>query len=230
MIPMLLFFVLPALVSTARAVTNRGNRTPVSAPHPPAAPEPPWQQARARFGTVRQEYAAFECDPMAILRLPALADVSVPSTGRFVEAFAEAQALDTDAHPGREHAAAFVAAVERAERSWQAARDAAERIRHSTLTDDERRSVERAIKLLTTAQESASEHERLAAYSLARSELARLEKAGVVHLPALATARLESIRPALPDAGSPNPTAGLVDPPARDAVRNPAQDAEAQPD
>ena len=95
---------------------------------------------------------------MSVLRLPALSDVSVPSTGRFVEAFAEAQALETDAFPPETHATAFVAAVERAERGWRAARDAAE---------------------------------RLAAYARARSELARLDRAGVIHMPRTAQAALD---------------------------------------
>jgi predicted Fe-S protein YdhL (DUF1289 family) len=130
---------------------------------------------------------------MAVLRLPALADVSVPSTGRFVEAFAEAQALDTDSRPAdATHAQAFVAAVDRAVRAWEAARDAAERIRWSTLSASERTSVERAIKLLTTARDSDNDAERHAAYAMARSELAKLEKAGVVHLPRAATAALEN--------------------------------------
>ena len=73
-------------------------------PPPPPRPVPPrpdavWAHARQRFAALRGEYAAYECDPMAVLRLPALSDVTVPSTGRFVEAFAEAQALETDAFP-----------------------------------------------------------------------------------------------------------------------------------
>jgi len=151
-----------------------------------------WQGARSRFATVRAEYASYECDPMNVLRLPALADVSVPSTGRFVEAFAQAQALETDTLPPPAHAAEFVAAVDRAARAWRAACDAAERIRLSGLSPAERSTVERAIKLLTTARDSDSDAERLAAYSLARTELAKLAKAGVVHLPRTARAALDA--------------------------------------
>jgi hypothetical protein len=93
-----------------------------------------------------REYAAYECDPISVLRLPALADVTVPSTGRFVEA----QALQTDAFPGHDaHATGYVAAVERADRAWRAARAAAERMRLSGLSPTERGTVERVIKLLT---------------------------------------------------------------------------------
>jgi hypothetical protein len=129
---------------------------------------------RSRFDRLRAEYAAYECDPIGVLRLPALADVTVPSTRRFVEALAEAQALETDAFPGPDaHATGFVAAVERADRAWRAARAAAERIRLSGLSPTERGTVERVIKLLTTARDSDSDAERVAAYSRARSELAK---------------------------------------------------------
>ncbi|MGH3845110.1 MAG: hypothetical protein ACRDS0_27325, partial [Pseudonocardiaceae bacterium] len=62
-----------------------------------------WRATRARFAQLRSEYGQFECDPLAVLRLPALADVMVPSTSRFVDAFAEAQALDTDTEPPAAH-------------------------------------------------------------------------------------------------------------------------------
>jgi hypothetical protein len=115
----------------------------------------------------------------------------VPSTARFIDAFAEAQALETDAFPPEGHAKAFVDAVERAERGWQAAQDAAERIRLSNLTPDERGAVERVIKLLTTARDSDNDAERLAAYARARSELTKLDRAGVIHMPRSARATLE---------------------------------------
>jgi hypothetical protein len=184
-------FLLAVIAITAHRAGRRRVGPPPAVARP--APVPPWDRARERFDVLRVEYTAYECDPMAVLRLPALADVSVPSTGRFVEAFAEAQALDTDSRPAdRDHAAAFVAAVDRAVRAWQAAQDAAERIRHSTLTAAERSSVERAIKLLTTARDSDNDAERHAAYALARSELAKLERAGVLHLPRAATIALET--------------------------------------
>jgi hypothetical protein len=158
-----------------------------------------WARSRARFHTVCSEYAAFECDLMSVMRLPALADVTVPSTARFVEAFAEAQALETDAFPPGPHADRFIAAAERAERAWRAATEAAERIRLSGFSPAERGTVERVIKLLTTAFESANEPERLVAYGRARTELAKLSRAGKLHLPRPAQALLDAgARGALP--------------------------------
>lgn len=166
---------------------------------PVRSPEQAWAQAKDDFDRVRVEYTAHECDPMAVLRRPALSDVSVQSTARFVDAFAEAQALDTDTYPGPPHDAAFVTAAARVARAWQAAQDAADRIRLSNLAPAERSSVERVLKLLTTARDSDSEPERLAAYARARSELDRLDRAGVVHLPRTARAAIdEAGRGALP--------------------------------
>ncbi|MGD9525978.1 hypothetical protein [Pseudonocardia sp.] len=160
----------------------------VRAPHPELA----WRAARDRFARVRAEYASYECEPMNVLRLPALADVSVESTARFVDAFAHAQAFESETFPPPQHAAEFVAAVDRAERAWRAACDAAERIRLSGLSASERGAVERTIKLLTTARDSSNDAERLAAYGLARNELAKLEKAGAVHVPRPAQAILDA--------------------------------------
>lgn len=179
-----------------RQALRRGG-APGTAPLParPAAPPRPdkvWAGARQRFHALRAEYAAFECNTMEVLRLPALADVTVPSTARFIDAFAEAQALETDAFPQDPHAGQFVAAADKAERAWRAARDAADRIRLSNLTPAERSTVERVIKLLTTARDSDSDPERLAAYAKARSELAKLDRAGVIHLPTPAQAALDT--------------------------------------
>jgi hypothetical protein len=209
----LLFMAAPFLVvggvvaavtrSQRRARLRRGGAAG-TAPLPPrpvaqARPDLVWAHARRRFDALRSAYAAYECDAMAVLRLPALADVTVPSTARFVDAFAEAQALDTDAFPGGNHAPAFVAAVDRAERAWRAAREAAERIRLSNLTPAERSTVERVIKLLTTARDSDSDAERIAAYTRARTELAKLDRAGVIHVPLPATAAVDTAsRGALP--------------------------------
>ena len=199
--PLLLIAVIGALVYVnrrkrrARRLFAAGTaplpRNPAPRPVPPRR-DVAWSRAHTRFTALRAEYAAHECDPMAVLRLPALSDVTVPSTARFVDAFAEAQALETDAFPPESHAAAFVHAVERAERAWRAARDAAERIRLSSLSPAERHAVERVIKLLTTARDSDNDSERLAAYARARAELAKLDQAGVIHMPRTALAALEA--------------------------------------
>jgi hypothetical protein len=159
-----------------------------------------WLDARQRFDRLRGEYAGYECDPVQVLRLPALADVTVPSTARFVDALAEAQALRTDEHPGQLVAARFATAVEHAEQAWLAARDAAGRIRLSALTPAERAGVERVVKLLTTARDTDSEHERAIAYTRARTVLAKLGRAGAVRVPAPAQAAIdEAARGALPE-------------------------------
>lgn len=168
-----------------RWTTQHGDVTPAN------LPAGGWAAARDRFNELRAEYAAYECDVIAVLRLPALTDVSVPSTGRFIDAFAEAQALDTDLPPATAHAVAFATAADRAEHAWRAAREAAERIRLSGLSPAERGAVERALKLLTVARDSDSAAERLTAYDRARSELDKLDRTGVIHLPATARVALD---------------------------------------
>ncbi|MBV9313263.1 MAG: hypothetical protein JO100_05835 [Pseudonocardia sp.] len=166
------------------------------APALPVAVGPPppvdWAGAQRRFRHLAAEYAGYECDPLAVLRLPALADVNVPATARFVHAFAEAQALDTDNRPPEELAVGYAEAVDRARRAWRAAQDSADRIRLAGLSPTERASVQRVIKLLTVAADTGHEGERSAAYAKAREELTRLEKAGTIVLPRLAHAALDN--------------------------------------
>jgi len=172
---------------------------PVPAPRRVTDARADWRAARQRFAALRAEYAAYECDPLAVLQRPALADVTVPATARFVDAFAEAQALDTDELPPAKHMDSYRWAVDRACRAWQAAKDAAERIRLSGLSPEERASVQRVIKLLTVAKDSGNDAERLTAYAKARAELARLERSGRIHLPRPAMASLDaSARAGLP--------------------------------
>jgi hypothetical protein len=153
---------------------------------------PDWHTTRARFAQLRSEYGQFECDPLAVLHLPALTDVTVPSTARFVDAFAQAQALDTDTEPPPAHGAQFATAVDQAWRAWQAARDAAERIRLARVPEPERATVQRAIKLLTIARDSDHDAERIAAYAKARAELAKLDRSGTLRLPPAAAATLDT--------------------------------------
>jgi hypothetical protein len=197
LLPLLVLAVATYLgVRRGRRLRRGGAAGTAPVPARPAArsrPDLVWSRARDRFHQLRADYAAFECDAMQVLRLPALADVSVASTARFVDAFAEAQALESDRFPGEGHAAEFVRAVDRAERAWRAARDAAGRIRLSGLEPGECAAVERIIKLLTTARDSDSEPERHAAYNRARSELTKLDRAGVLHVPLPAQAALDEV-------------------------------------
>lgn len=185
-----------------RRAAPQASRAPgvtAPAPTPTETAEAAWRRARAEFQRVRADFAAHETDPMAVLRRPALSDVAVPSTARFVDAFAAAQALDTDGYPGEPHGASYVRAVEAARRAWRAAVEAADRIRLTGLDLEERHTVERVLKLLTTARDSDSEPERIAAYARARAEMDRLDRSGVVHLPAPARAHLDAAaRGALP--------------------------------
>src|SRR5215207_9619549 len=115
------------------------------------APDPwreRWDNAVERQRATAQAYAEFECDLQALLRLPALADVEQPATARFVDAFAEANALRTEEFPGPDYARRFVEAVEHAEQAWSAAVEAADRKRDSRFDQAERRLLAQVRTLL----------------------------------------------------------------------------------
>jgi hypothetical protein len=135
-----------------------------------------WRAAAARHSKVATAFAAYECDPQAVLHRPALADVRQPATARFVESFAEACALATDRYPGRAAADAFVAAVDRASHAWTAATEAADRLRAAQFAPGERTLLEQTAALLSLARQTPHEGERLAAYGRAAQHLAELKR------------------------------------------------------
>jgi hypothetical protein len=158
------------------------------------APDPwraRWDDAVRRHGETARAYAAYECDVRAVLLLPALADVTQRPTARFVDAFAEAGALLTERFPGPEYAQRLVAAVEREERAWSAAVDAAERARDARFAPGERRLVEQTTALLDLALSSPYDAERRTAYRQAAHRLAELERRTGWRLPRPAAAALE---------------------------------------
>jgi len=158
----------------------------------------PWDDAVARHRATAQAFSDFECDLRALLRLPALADVEQPATARFIDAFAEANALRTEGFPGSEYAPRFVAAVERAEQAWAAAVEAAEHKRDARFAPGERRLIAQVESLLEVAASSRYESERRTAYQQARRRLAELERRTGWRLPRPAANVLEqrSRRPA----------------------------------
>jgi len=155
-------------------------------------PRARWRAASARHRDIAAAFAAYECDPQAVLHRPALADVRQPATARFVEAFAEACALATDRYPGRAMADAFVMAVDRASHAWTAAADAAERMRTVHFAPGERTLLEQTAALLTLARRTPYEGERLAAYRRAAEHLAELRRRCGWVLPQQAAAVLSS--------------------------------------
>jgi len=146
------------------------------------SPRERWQRARDRYATMAAEYGDYESDPLRVLRTPALADPEVPSTGQFIDAFHEAMALHTDEFPGEEMARKFADATETAAKAWTAAREAAEKLRASRFTAEERALIAQGIKLLELAQGGATPAEAEAAYAAARQVLAKLERSAGTRL------------------------------------------------
>ena len=166
-----------------RARPNQASRSPGRLPPDPTQRPSPqqilrtrWAKARERYQRVAGEDGAYESDPLQVLRLPALADPEVPSTGRFINAFHEAMALHTETFPPEPMAKQFVAATDTAVQTWDAAKEAAEKLRASRFTAAERALITQGIKLLELAQGGATVAEQEAAFGAARQVLARLER------------------------------------------------------
>jgi hypothetical protein len=85
-----------------------------------------WHLARRRFADLQAQYAAFEADRAAVAARPALADVTVPATARFVQALSDAEFLATDTEPAGPRRAEFAAAVDRAVEAWESAQRVAD--------------------------------------------------------------------------------------------------------
>lgn len=182
-----------AVLATALALNGPGEALYVwvraqLAPNPWRAR---WDDAVARHGATAQAFAEFECDLDAVLRIPALADVEQPATARFVDAFAEANALRTDDFPGPDYARRFALAVEHAEQAWSAAVEAAERKRDSQFDSAQRRLLAQVRTLLGVAASSTFESERRAAYQQALRRLADLERRSGWRIPRPAAVALE---------------------------------------
>jgi hypothetical protein len=178
----------------------RTGRAPgmLAAPGPRAVADRAWESAVERHRALAAEYAAYECDPRSVLDLPALADVRQPATARFVDAFAESSALLTDRRPPEPYAGQFVEAVERAQRAWAAAREAARRRGGAAFGSAERALIDQLRTLLDVVDSSAFEAERRAAFTQARSRFAELERRTGWRLPAPAALAVEEgARPAL---------------------------------
>jgi len=178
---------------------------PVDAPDAADSLRVLWDSARRRYARVAGEYGAFESDPLQVLRRPALADPAVPSTARFIEAFHTAMALHTDTFPPIDVAKAFIAATQDADRAWAAAGEAADRLRASRFTADERALINQGIKLLELADGATTAAEQEAALGAARHVLAKLERSTAARLdwrvPRAACHRIERRgRPTLPPA------------------------------
>ena len=149
-----------------REVANRTRREAIEAEH----------------DQVREEYARFVEDVLAVLDRPALADVSVSQTAAFLHA------MDAAADAGRgEDLNTYRQAVSELKTAWQVADDHARRSGLRHFPEEERATISRARALLVKAEGNSSDHERRAAVAKARELLE-----GVVTIPRQAVAALET--------------------------------------
>lgn len=105
------------------------------------------------LASVKEAYAAYECDYQRVLAAPALADVTEDATATFVEAFQQAVALEPEdpRHCPPGHAARFIAAVSAAEAAWEAAEANATRLGIAGFDPAERTQIRRARQALDLA-------------------------------------------------------------------------------
>lgn len=134
------------------------------------------------LASVKEAYAAYECDYQRVLAAPALSDVSEDATGAFIEAFNLAVALEPErpelCPPA--HAARFVAAVAVAETAWEAAESHANRLGIAGYDPAQRAQIRRARQALDLAlRADTPAGEREASLTAARRLLE-----GIVTLPA----------------------------------------------
>ncbi|WP_143668771.1 hypothetical protein [Streptomyces sp. b62] len=143
----------------------------------------------AEHDEVRDAYAAYVCDVLAVLDRPALDDVTVPQTAALLHAMDAA----ADARRGSD-LDAYRQAVSTLKTAWRAADEHARKTGVRDLPAQERSAVAKARRLFEKAlDERGSQHERQAAHAKARALLD-----GVLTLPRQAVAAVEHhTRPAL---------------------------------
>lgn len=134
-----------------------------------------WERSINGYNDVAVAYGQYESDPLKVLKMPALADPDVATTGQFIEAFYEATALRTDAFPGEKMAKQFIITSRTAANAWKFAQEAAERLRTSRFTSEENALIRQGIKLLQLAQQGATPAEQETALLTARQILIKLE-------------------------------------------------------
>lgn len=183
----------PPPVTPQPAAQPKTSATPASAQPQPLS----WTKARKDFLRLSEEYAAYECDPSELVRLPALADVTFGPTATFIEAFYQAnQRVSTTKPADPEAAARFVEAAAAARTAWTAAVEAAERVMATRLESDEQallRQVKRSLRLAENAETPQERAQALGtAGKLMRDLALRTEESGRWRLPKAARLELET--------------------------------------
>ncbi|WP_137235493.1 hypothetical protein [Streptomyces sp. BPSDS2] len=137
----------------------------------------------AEHDEVRDAYAAYICDVLAVLDRPALDDVTVPQTAALLHAMDAA----ADARRGSD-LDTYREAVSTLKTAWRAADAHARKTGVRSLPASERSAIAKARRLFEKAlDERGSQHERQALYAKARALLD-----GILVIPREAAAELET--------------------------------------
>lgn len=152
-----------------------------------------WEAATVRHDGILRDYGAYELESELMLRFPAVTDITLEPVQNFHDALGEAQALRTDAYPGRrEIADDYQQAVRRLSRAWIACESSGRKVGTGYLGRAERDDLDTALKLVNHAKGSATAQEQAAYYQRAHQIVVGLRDQGALHPPAGAMAQLEA--------------------------------------
>lgn len=138
-----------------------------------------WKDLHERAATVEKDWAAYDKDLALLLKAPAMRDFGAKTTAELVDALQEVSTTRTKTAPeGTTNALTtpYAIAVQNAEGAWRAAIRYATKQSLSSMSKDERRSLEQAQQLLATAQNAAATPaERASAYERVQRIMERLQ-------------------------------------------------------
>lgn len=159
----------------ARALGRPTGAIPVVDTTASVAPDELLTRLMAEHDEVTARWLDYELDVAKLIAFPAMSDGRQPLTAAFLRAKKIADALrpaSADAKVSEQRITEYLDAVGNYAVAFEVAERDARRLRDSTFTEDERKRLDRAQKLLQVAiDESATQAERHIAYQRVREEL-----------------------------------------------------------
>lgn len=131
-----------------------------------------WTAAEIRHRKVMLDYSEYETDIWKALLYPALHNPEVPETSAFLKSMRKADSMKRENDDTVDKTASsnnylldeYETAVGDLQHTFEIAKNVAERIKYSTLNDDERKDISSAVSLLKHAEDSANSTEARQSY------------------------------------------------------------------
>ncbi|MCH5642676.1 MULTISPECIES: hypothetical protein [unclassified Gordonia (in: high G+C Gram-positive bacteria)] len=163
-----------------------------------------WEEATRRHDKVLSDYAAYELDPAALLRYPAITDVTVETTQNFHLALDDATALRTDRYPGsRSRADAYQQSVAALRRAWIACEAYGKKVGSGYLEPGDQEDLDTALKLYRHAASSTTPAEQATYYGRVRDIVTSMADRGGLRPPEAAVEELKAVTRRAIEAGEP---------------------------